>query len=258
MKEKIYYVYRHVRLDTNEVFYVGKGTVNQKLGNLKTFYSRAFYKGCKRNSFWKSVVNKTPYSVEVLFQSIDEELVFKKEIEFIKLYGRRDLCQGTLVNFNNGGRDGRNKIIQEYSKIKMRKNAWIKGKFGSLHPFSKKLFVYKIDGTFYKEYPCMSAIEKDLKISDGSICSCLSGKCQQSKGFVFKRIYEGDKISISIKPSLACDPVLVFDLQMNLIREFPSINRAAIDLGTTKYYIAKYLDKGIFNEKYILQSKILR
>jgi hypothetical protein len=88
------YVYRHIRLDKNEPFYIGIG----KLPN----YKRAFEKQ-KRNQFWQNIVAKTDYEVEILFDDISWEEAEKKEIEFISLYGKRDNGTGCLVNISNGG-----------------------------------------------------------------------------------------------------------------------------------------------------------
>jgi len=95
-----YYVYRHVRLDTNEVFYIGIGTKNEN--DIKNnFYTRAY--SLYRNKHWKSIVDKTDYKVEILFESDDRKFIENKEIEFIALYGRKDLNKGTLVNLTDGG-----------------------------------------------------------------------------------------------------------------------------------------------------------
>ena len=48
---KIFYTYVHVRLDTNKVFYVGKG-------KLRRAYSKQH-----RNKYWNNVVNKCGYKV---------------------------------------------------------------------------------------------------------------------------------------------------------------------------------------------------
>lgn len=88
------YVYRHIRLDKNEPFYIGIG----KLPN----YKRA-YETQKRNDFWRNVVAKTDYEVEILFDNITWEEAEKKEIEFIALYGKRDNGTGCLVNISDGG-----------------------------------------------------------------------------------------------------------------------------------------------------------
>lgn len=108
MEPQKYYLYRHTRLDTNEVFYIGIGTITSEknlkhYGNtFKGHHYRAF-KAPGRNPFWKNIVNKTKYEVEIMFYSDCEEEINNKEIEFIKLYGRRDLGLGALVNLTDGG-----------------------------------------------------------------------------------------------------------------------------------------------------------
>lgn len=88
------YVYRHIRLDKNEPFYIGIG----KLPNHKRAYEKI-----KRNEFWQNIVAKTDYEVEILFDNLSWEEAEKKEIEFIALYGKRDNGTGTLVNIADGG-----------------------------------------------------------------------------------------------------------------------------------------------------------
>jgi len=94
------YLYIHTRLDKNEIFYVGIG----KDTNGK--YTRAFSKK-RRNSFWKYIVNKSEYKVDIIYDNVTWDEACQKEINFIKHYGRRDLKLGTLVNLTNGG-DGVN------------------------------------------------------------------------------------------------------------------------------------------------------
>lgn len=88
------YVYRHIRLDKNEPFYIGIG----KLPNYKRAYEKQ-----KRSEFWHNIVSKTDYEVEILFDNLTWEEAEKKEIEFIALYGKRDNGTGTLVNIADGG-----------------------------------------------------------------------------------------------------------------------------------------------------------
>lgn len=114
------YVYRHIRLDKNEPFYIGIG----KLPNHKRAYETQ-----KRNEFWRNVVSKTDYEVEILFDNISWEEAQKKEIEFIALYGKRDNGTGTLVNIADGGEGSKGfkhteeakKKIAEESKNRIRK-----------------------------------------------------------------------------------------------------------------------------------------
>ena len=63
-----HYLYRHIRLDTNEVFYVGIGTKHKK------WYTRSYNK-TNRNIFWKRVVEKTDYEVEIVLESDDYDFI---------------------------------------------------------------------------------------------------------------------------------------------------------------------------------------
>lgn len=92
-----YYLYRHIRLDKNEPFYIGIGKKNKD-----SIYKRAFT-SFHRNKFWKRIVAKTDYEVEILLESNDYQFIKEKEKEFVKLYGRRDLGLGTLCNLTDGG-----------------------------------------------------------------------------------------------------------------------------------------------------------
>ena len=114
MKSK-FFVYQHVRLDTNEVFYVGIGTLNKRS---PTYYSRAFEKK-SRNPFWKAIINKTKYKVEIVYKSSIKQEIKEKEKELIALYGRRDLGKGTLVNLTNGGDGVESFKHSEESKLKI-------------------------------------------------------------------------------------------------------------------------------------------
>lgn len=87
------YVYRHIRLDKNEPFYIGIGTQDK--------HRRAYLKQ-SRNQLWKNIVAKTNYEVEILFDNITLEEANNKEIEFISLYGKKE-NGGILANLTNGG-----------------------------------------------------------------------------------------------------------------------------------------------------------
>lgn len=129
MKEEVFYLYRHIRLDKNEPFYIGIGKVYRPNAvNYEDYYSRAFQK-TKRNRFWNFVVEKTEYEVEILFECSNRETVIQKEIEFIALHGRRDLGKGTLVNLTDGG-DGMTNNIQSKETIQKRSDLYYQGKTG--------------------------------------------------------------------------------------------------------------------------------
>lgn len=114
------YLYRHIRKDKNEVFYVGIGSDKD--------YKRA-YVTARRNKFWKIIESKSDIEVEIMIDNIDWEVACEKEKEIIALYGRRDLGKGTLVNLTDGG-DGTLNRVQSIEERKVRvKNGYEKNPF---------------------------------------------------------------------------------------------------------------------------------
>ena len=88
------YVYRHIRLDKNEPFYIGIGSDDK--------YYRANKKS-QRNIYWKRIVSKTDYEVEIVLEDLTWEQACEKEKEFISLYGRKNTNTGILCNMTDGG-----------------------------------------------------------------------------------------------------------------------------------------------------------
>lgn len=138
--EKNYYVYRHRRLDTFEIFYIGLGNVYLEHKDSKTssvFYRRA-YNTKGRNNWWKKVVNKTDYQVEILSTNLTKEDACELEEFLIQEYGRRDLGLGNLINMTDGGENNSGKIVSSEMKEKIRKT--LTGKYpGELNPFYKRI-----------------------------------------------------------------------------------------------------------------------
>jgi group I intron endonuclease len=90
------YLYRHIRLDKNEVFYIGIGTDDD--GKHKRAYDKK-----QRNRMWNSIIKKTDYEVEIMLDDVPNKIIYEKEKEFIAIYGRRDNSSGTLCNMTDGG-----------------------------------------------------------------------------------------------------------------------------------------------------------
>jgi hypothetical protein len=94
---KKYYLYVHYRIDKMEPFYIGIGTSNKK----DDYYRATCFK--KRSGFWKRVCNKTKYDVMIINESDNKQDILDKEINYIKIFGKRIDKTGTLVNFTDGG-----------------------------------------------------------------------------------------------------------------------------------------------------------
>ena len=136
-------VYRHRRLDTNEVFYIGMGNV-----------SRAYDKR-SRNSHWSNIVNKSGYEVDIIAENLSIEDALELEVFLIEEYGRYDLGTGPLVNKTDGGEGTKNckpwnKGIPRTEEVKLSISLANKGhKERTSHILAK--YLYSLDGgnSFY-------------------------------------------------------------------------------------------------------------
>ena len=104
------YIYRHIRLDKDEVFYIGIGS--------DLDYKRA-YKNTQRSKYWMNIAN-LGYEVEIMLEDLTWEKACEKEKEFIRIYGRKDLNNGTLVNMTDGG-EGNQNLSPESKRLKGQK-----------------------------------------------------------------------------------------------------------------------------------------
>ena len=92
----MYQVYRHIRLDKNEPFYIG-------IGKMSLTYNRSIDK--RRNKIWQQIISEidNKYEVEILFENLSYIQAIEKEKEFIKLYGKIIDDSGTLANILDYG-----------------------------------------------------------------------------------------------------------------------------------------------------------
>ena len=86
------YVYRHLRKDTNEVFYIGIGKLKRRITELNG-----------RNEHWKIIVESVGFIAEKIEDNLTWEAACEREKYWIEYYGRLDLKKGQLVNRTNGG-----------------------------------------------------------------------------------------------------------------------------------------------------------
>lgn len=234
-----YYLYRHIRLDTDEVFYVGVGQKYKNFTSYTTEYRRAFEYKYNRTKFWKNIINKTKYEVEILMESDDYDFILRKEIEFIKLYGRRDLDEGTLVNLNNGG--GGNKGYK-YSQEQKEKLSIKMKKFlleGKLDKFINKIKIYQYDleGNFVKEWESIHSAEKFYN-TKGAISHSLKSKSMSSMGAIWSYIKQDKIENLQIKKTkkllttktnqwITRLPIYQYSLTGVFIKEWGTIKQAA-------------------------------
>lgn len=85
-----FYVYQHVRLDTDQPFYVGKG------------HNKRAWSVLSRNQLWNRIVKKYGYRVEIIENNLSEDLAFQKEIELIDFYKSIGCCEANLAKGGRG------------------------------------------------------------------------------------------------------------------------------------------------------------
>jgi hypothetical protein len=199
-----FYIYRYIRLDTNTPFYVGKGKGDRA------------YALSRRNKRFLRIIAKVGYKVQILLSNLSEDLAFKKEIEFIKLYKSIGYCE---ANFTNGGEgsSGRivsqitkekiskskmNHLVSEETKIKMSKalsgpNNPFYGKFGEEHPSFGKIGVIRKPKKYISKrikvlclnnntiYSSITEASLVLNLDLSSILKVAKGSWKHTKGYKF-------------------------------------------------------------------------
>jgi len=204
-----YYLYRHIRLDKNEPFYIGIGKVHKNSMYSKTdseHYKRAYSKK-DRSKFWNSIVNKTKYTIEIILESDNWEYIVEKEKEFIILYGRRDLGLGTLCNLTSGGEGKPNFIVTKETKNKQSEAAKknmigdrlkensdrlkrvnpLTGKFGKEHCRAIKVYQYDLDWNYINEFDTLSLARDITGTQISHLSQCLNNKRKTTNGFKWSK-----------------------------------------------------------------------
>lgn len=192
------YLYRHIRIDKNEPFYIGIGSDNS--------YRRA-NETSRRNIHWKNIVKKGEYKVEILLDDLTWEQACEKEKEFIALYGRANLNNGSLCNLTDGGeglinpsketRDKkRNSMIGKNlgssngmtkleNRIKVSNSR--KGRFTGKESFvSRSVNCYDLQGTLVATYDSIIEAERQTGVKNPNITKVCKGLRKTAGNFIWK------------------------------------------------------------------------
>lgn len=225
--EKKYCVYRHRRLDTNEIFYIG-------IGNIKRPYSKEI-----RNNLWEKIIKKSDYSIEIIAEDLNKELAIELEIFLIKQYGRKDLKTGCLSNLTDGGEGLANYIMTEETKLKSGiYNKGIKSRR------RKDVYQYDLNNNLIKKWECIKIAESFYNKNPKSknIVACCNNRQCTAYGYIWKHSPK-NKYKIKIE-NPKTNNIKVIDLENNL--QFESI------MSLSKYLKINYSTlKGRFkNGKY--------
>lgn len=197
-----YYVYEWYILETDEVFYVGKGC-RRRAGNIVS-----------RNKFFKDMYYSHKCKYRKVYNNLTEQQAYEKEIELIKFY--RENTSYRLTNICDGGEGSDGKI------------------------FCKKVLQLNLDGEIIEKFDSITeAGEKtNTDLSCISKCCLNRSKYKSANGFIW--VYEEeylDKQHIYSNERDIGKPVLQFDLNGNFIREYNSIYEASKKTNILNHHI---------------------
>lgn len=162
----MYYLYRHIRLDKEIPFYIGIGTIYKGKSDGQIF-KRAYSKS-NRNNYWKNIVKKHGYYVEILFKSTNKSLILQKEVEFIDLY-KMASEGGILCNMTSGGEENFHRTEEQK-------------RYGKYNPASQPVLQYNLNGEFIDKFDSITEASKATCISIGKISNCVCLKRVKSGG----------------------------------------------------------------------------
>lgn len=245
-----YFLYRHVRADLNEVFYVGIGTKRRLSGATPRVYERAFTH-FNRTVWWHNIVNSCKYEVDILVESDDSDFIQKKEKEFILLYGRKDLNTGTLINLTDGGKsDCRKSKLSIEAALSTKRAKGIKGDGRHFknwmnssdykNPKAKEIFMYEYpSGVFLKKFNSIVDCQRHFSLK-GGMASTIAQVCNKKRVFRSKYFFSWDNVGDNINLShldvreLFFQPVqMICPKKGEILMEFSKMKDAAEYIGTS-------------------------
>lgn len=117
-ENKKYYVYAWFYIDTNEIFYIGKGKGNRCNDIIHS-----------RNSYFKNIVNSAKVDVKILYDNLTNEESLSIERKLIHEYWSKGECK---ANFHEGGCGGNTGKYNDPERSKKLSEA-AKKRIGSLN-----------------------------------------------------------------------------------------------------------------------------
>lgn len=241
-----YFVYTHTRLDKNQVFYVGIGTICLRPNvSYRKIFNRAYNKS-KRNQIWKRITAKTDYEIQIIYRSDSQDEVKNKEMELIRFYGRIDQETGTLANMTDGG-DGCLNPCRLTPPKKRADDGW-KERVSEF--FRKEVFVYSIDGMLANSYRSMSLAAEKLGTTTSNMTIRIKEK-RPYKNLFFS--YEKHETGLDLnKYKAKCSryAVIKFDKNKKPIAVYDGLSCAA----TKEKASATTISMAIKHERFSLKS----
>lgn len=133
------------------------------------------------------------------------------------------------VGLSNTGKKRTRESIENYKKCQDERR----------DEYAKRILQYDANGNLTKEWRCAFDIEKELGLSQNNIRTCCNKKAKTCGGFIWRYKTEDAPSSIHQVNNVRLHPVVQYDLNANIINEFPSINEAWRETGISAQHIGK-------------------
>lgn len=256
MKEKRlkkYFVYRHVRHDTNMPFYIGKGTTELRGISEECVYYRAFSRRI-RNRIWKFIVAKTSFDVDIIYVCDSPEIALEKEKEFIAMYGRIDKGTGTLCNLTDGG-DGV-KVHEEafYESVKTRLKKGVYKKIGDLN--ARPVCVYDLNGKYIKTIRSKRDFANEVNCDTSIIFTAIKNKTELAGYFLANDFYETLDISEYRRKKTYRNRIYKKNSQGEVLEVFNSLANAARSVGGSESGLSGAISQGRMFAGFCWEKKV--
>ncbi len=252
----MYYVYEHYKKDTDQIFYVGIGKIEDGK------YERA-NSSAKRNPHWHATAKKHGFDSKIVFESELREDVCNREIELILKYGRKDLGTGPLVNKTTGGEktfemsgnsvksgvekrkeNGTYDKCAEIARQRMLTNNPWKGK---THDGFNKRKIYQYNsktGDFIKDWDSIKKAIQFYGCNPKTISWPLAGKKKTGLGCIWSYDYMGEKIGIQKEwENGDSKKIIEVDDLGQVLKEWESIAKASEDFSCSSWMFSYYLKR---------------
>lgn len=154
-----FYVYKHIRLDTNRPFYIGKGSRADRASN----------KG-QRNVYWKNIVSKHGYRIEIVRRFIDEKsaLRFERYLQLkytSKGYELANLAEcGVMGSKGVKHPDSVKKVIGHHSRLLWKNEGhrkMMKARMKGLNNPESDKTIYKF---YHKDFGLVECTQSELRL----------------------------------------------------------------------------------------------
>lgn len=186
-------VYIHIRPDTNEPFYVGKGVPGREI------------RLCGRNQYWHNIINKNNgiFKSKILFKGLSEEEALLKEREIeLDLKNKGYILANIIECGVKAGTTGMKHSEESKRKIseglkghvspnkgkKMSKESSEKKSKSMMGVMNKSILQYDLQDNFIKEWSSISEAYLSLnkKITNGCINLACKRKIKTAFGYKWK------------------------------------------------------------------------